>query len=159
MTAYAGQTIPASILDRLENPPMFAGYQSAAQSIPNVTVTAVTMDSEEFDTYNGHSTVSNTSRYTSQFAGYYLVICYAGFAANSVANRYVEVYKNGVSAPNLGQSIIFTPTSFTNSALHSITIVRLEVADYVECRAFQNSGGALNTNPTQTGMAVFWMHA
>lgn len=159
MTAYAGQTIPASILDRLENPPIFAAYQSAVQSIPNTTLTTVTMDTEVYDTYNGHSTVTNTSRYTAQFAGYYLVICYVGFAANATGNRYMEIWKNGVGGVNLGQSIIFTPNITNNSAIHAIVLMRLEVSDYVEGRAFQNSGGALNTNATQTGMTVIWMHA
>ena len=49
----------------LLNPPLFAGYQTTGQSIPSgQSPVAITMDTETIDTYGGHSTTTNASRFT-----------------------------------------------------------------------------------------------
>ncbi|WP_051811950.1 hypothetical protein [Kitasatospora sp. MBT63] len=143
----------------LANTPLFIGTQTVAQSIPNNTITSLTLDSETVDTYNGHSTSVNTSRYTPTVPGYYEVNGVYGPAASASGNRFLLVAKNGV-ATALGQgggaaaaatntgSVQVTDTVFCNGS-----------TDYIEIRAFQNSGGALNTAPSPTGMTVRWVHA
>lgn len=64
MAVFAGQTIKASLLDRLERPPTAELIQTVGQSVPNGTWGIITFDSEVEDSHGGHSTVTNTSRYT-----------------------------------------------------------------------------------------------
>jgi hypothetical protein len=145
----------------LTNPPIFAAYQSAAQSIPNTTITAVGMDTTLIDSYNGHSNVTNNSRYTPTVSGWYLFIGSVSYVQNATGNRLAEFHKNGSgSAVNLGQGA--QPTCDTNnlSTVRALAVVQMNgTSDYVELDAYQTSGGALNTGPSQTGFFAFWMHA
>lgn len=144
----------------LANPPVFKAYQSAAQSIANNSITALGMDTEVVDSYSGHDTVTNNSRYTAVVAGWYLVIGSVAFAANGTGNRLVEIRVNGAgAATNLAQTVILTPGAANGSALTAVSIIQLAVGDYVEAYGYQTSGGALNTSPAQTGMQVVWVHA
>src|SRR4051794_16526480 len=53
--------------------PSCAVYNDAAQSIPDGALTALTFNTEHFDTDSIHSTSSNTSRLTCQTAGIYVI--------------------------------------------------------------------------------------
>jgi hypothetical protein len=143
----------------LTNPPIFSGYQSAAQSIGNNTLVAAALDTTFIDTYGGHSNVTNNSRYIPTVSGFYIVVGTYGAAANSTGNRFVQIFKNGTQV-NLGQNGGQAANSANSGALQVLTIVQCNgTTDYVETYLFQNSGGALNTVNTQTGMQVFWLHA
>lgn len=155
----AGYNVLSAAAQFLANVPLFVGYQSAAQSIPNATLTAIGMDTTGTDLYGGHSNVTNNSRYTPNVAGWFMVVASVGLAANSAANRFAIVYKNGAGV-NLGTAGSFTPTNANSSGNQSIAFVQCNgTTDYLEVIAFQNSGGALNTVPTQSGMQVVWIHA
>lgn len=143
----------------LTTPPLFAGYQSAAQSIANATVTALGIDTTVVDTYGGHSNITNNSRYTAQVAGYYFVIAQVGYAVNATGNRLIEMHKNGGSVLQLGQGVSLAPTVNNNPANQVSALVFLNATDYMEAFTYQTSGGALNTLPSQTGMTVIWIHA
>lgn len=142
----------------LLNLPLFKGYQSAAQSIPNSTTTAIAIDTTAIDTYGGHSNVTNNSRYTAMVAGYYLVIANAGYAANASGNRLVEIHQNGGGALNIAQGVGLGPTTSNNGVVSTATIAFLNSGDYIEAFAYQTSGGALNTYPSQSGLQVIWLH-
>ncbi|MEU4296336.1 hypothetical protein [Kitasatospora aureofaciens] len=146
-------------LTYLLNRPMFEGYQSAAQSIANGSLTAVAIDTNLVDTYGGHSTTTNNSRYTCQTgaAGWYLVTCAAGFTANANGARALEIHKNG-TAVKLGYAGTDDSRTDIAAALQATAIVQLAVGDYLEGYVYQTSGGALSTNPVATGMTVIWMH-
>jgi hypothetical protein len=92
-----------------------------------------------------HSTVTNTSRITIQTAGRYLVCCNVYYAANATGTRFVDVLKNGTTAPAGSGLRISTASSGTANLFFASTLV-LVVGDYIECRVHQNSGGALNCN-------------
>jgi hypothetical protein len=68
-------------------------YNSANQSIPNDADTALTFDSERFDTNAFHSTATNTSRIT--IPGMYLVFGGIEFAASATGLRYLYFRLNG----------------------------------------------------------------
>jgi hypothetical protein len=58
----------------LANPPICACYQTTAQtSIAANTWTPITYTVNKVDTYSGHSTTTNTSRYVAQVPGWYKV--------------------------------------------------------------------------------------
>jgi hypothetical protein len=143
----------------LTNPPVFQAYQSSAQSIANGALTAMGLNTTAVDTYSGHSNVTNNSRYTPTAPGYYLCLGQIGYAANGTANRLGVFYKNGASVP-LGQIGVFTPTSGNNAVTPASTLIQCNgTTDYIELFGYQNSGGALNTVPDQTGFVALFVHA
>lgn len=161
-TRITGAIYQADVTDSvtfLANVPVFQGYQSAAQSIGNGSLTALGLDTEEVDTYNGHDTVTNNSRYTPTVAGYYLVLGCYGYAANATGNRFAFVYKNGALVVR-GQNGGPAPGAANTGVTQVAAVVYCNGStDYVETYCYQSSGGALNTTNTQSGMTVYWAHA
>jgi hypothetical protein len=122
--------------------PMFIGRQTITQSVANTVWLPLTMDTEVLDTHGGHSTVTNTTRYTAQLAGWYEVRGRAAFANNTNGSRGCRVHYNGTfiqgaaniaAAGNLAGIMEVTHTLF------------LGVGDFVEIAGGQNSGGSLST--------------
>lgn len=149
-------TYVSGILDSLMNPPSAKAYSVASQSIPTGTNTLVTFDSESWDNNSMHSTSTNTSRITVPVAGVYLCSWYVRFAASAtLAYRIVQVMKNGVvqDESSLGHSA--TTTIAEGSGCQQL---KCAANDYIEIRAFQNTGSALSldaaTNPPS--LAVTW---
>ncbi|MFC8676667.1 hypothetical protein ACFUEN_28780 [Streptomyces griseorubiginosus] len=124
--------------------PRFKGYASTTQSVASGTTdTAIALDTEDYDSDNGHSTVTNNSRYTVQVAGTYLIAATLGFATNATGNRKVGINVNGANARGgVVQSNAFASNSFCASV---VTEQALAVGDYVELVGWQTSGAALNT--------------
>ena len=119
-------------------------YNSSTQSINDSTYTAITFDSEDLDVGGLHSTVSNTSRLTVPTGcdGFYLVMGSLDFASNSVGVRGGQIFKNGATELIYEQSVMAGTASII--ILHIMWLGNLVATDYVELRAFQSSGGALN---------------
>lgn len=129
----------------LANPPLAKMRNSAGQSVANSTPTALTWDTEDFDTAGGHSTSSNTSRYTCQTgtAGKYRVHGVAYWTGNATGVRETWLRVNGVDVPG---SMARMPSATTGAmTAEQETIVQLAVGDYVEVFVQQTSGGALAT--------------
>jgi hypothetical protein len=124
--------------------PTFAGCRltkSAAQAIPNNTDTALTFDTETFDTDGYHSTVTNTSRITipAGKGGYYQFSAACAFdGASAVGSRFAYLFKNG--------SKIWTGTSIAPSNTTTVeTLIYTQIAsavatDYFEFFVFQDRG-------------------
>lgn len=155
-TTSFGNPVSADI-NFLIAPPIFLGYQSAAQSIPNNAFTAITFDTEVVDSYGGHSTVSNTSRYTAQVAGWYDVIGKVSWVANATGRRIATLYVNGSELAYTRGEGIASATAVAASC-YALAPVFLNATDYVEVYGLQNSGGALNTGASPTTLAVRWVH-
>jgi hypothetical protein len=124
----------------------FAGasaYKSTNQSISNNTTTAVTFNTENFDTDAFHDNSTNTSRFTvpAGKGGYYLVNGSITFAANSAGIRSVYVYKNGAVAGYVTQT---APTSSGFAILNFNFTIKTVATDYIEVFCYQSSGGALD---------------
>lgn len=131
----------------LVNPPLFVGEQHTAQSIANITWTAVTLDTSIVDSYNGYSTTVNPSRYTAAVSGWYSAGGAAYFAANATGIRAAAVYVNGAV---ILRSLLIIPNAGTSRqsvgtipGLH----VFLNANDYAELWVYQSSGAALGTQP------------
>jgi hypothetical protein len=120
-------------------------YISSDQTIPNATWTAITFDSEVFDTDGIHSTVSNTDRFTVQTTGYYLllgeVIWYGG---GSGIRRITGIGKNGLAGGAGTLAYAWNGVATFNNVQVCNTIVYLEAGDYVTLCAYQDSGGNLD---------------
>lgn len=128
--------------------------KSAAQSINNTTETAVTFDTEIWDTHNFHSNVTNTDRVTPTVAGYYRVTVVGAWSgASTTGERRIFVSKNGVSqTPNFrnpGQ-LVAQDTPIMGSRLLSMN----GTTDYFGMRVYQASGAALNLIGTASDTAA-----
>lgn len=147
--------------DFLTNPPTFLAYQASAQSIPNNTFTAATLDTEIFDALAGHSTVTNTSRYTFQAAGKYRVDAGGCFTGNTTGFRAVKLAVNGGSGTITSERTAAPASGFDTTVNTSVLLSAL-AGDYVETYIFQNSGGSLSTHAGSgfeyvTFMAAQWI--
>jgi hypothetical protein len=121
----------------------FAGCrltQSTSNAIANTTWSAITYNTETFDTDGFHSTSTNTSRITipSGKGGYYQ---FYGNATIQTTNTTTVInqlfYKNGAE---VSQPYIRTGGVGYDSVMIS-TVLNLSAGDYVEHYMWQNSGG------------------
>lgn len=159
-TRLTGDVYSADVTETgqfLANPPIFKSNQSGAQSIPDSTITAIALNNESKDTYNGHSNVTNNSRYTAQRAGTYMVVMSYAAVANAAGIRLTRIHKNGSYVPP-SQEAVATAGVAIDTNIQVTAFIDLLVGDYVEGVAYQTSGGALNTTPGDTGMSVLWVH-
>jgi hypothetical protein len=103
-------------------------------------------DTELYDPAGAHDNVTNNTRITSQEKGLYLVYADIYFAAGSGSGiRQVSLRKNGTGVA----SNISAGTASGND-LPVVTIINLDVGDYIEAYVYQNSGGNLNISPSGT---------
>jgi hypothetical protein len=146
----------------LTSPPRFRGRQTVAQTLTSAVFAPVTLDTEDEDNYSGHSTSTNTSRYTAQVAGWYLCSGSVGFVGNATGRRATEWLKNGAVVS--GSQLAWAPGVATAVEFPAETIlIFLAVGDYVEIGAYQESGGNLNTDVAftnvQSSMSVIYHSA
>ena len=123
----------------------FAGcsvYKSAAQSTTSSTPTAVTYDTELYDTDGYHSTVSNTERFTvpAGKAGYYLFTGSIQWTTGLTGYRDIYLMLNASTVIAMAFAIVDNAGYPTPQ---NTVIVYLAVGDYVWMTGEQSSGGAL----------------
>lgn len=127
-------------------PPAFSVYQSAGQTVPNVTNTKLQFQSKEFDTGGFFDNTTNY-RFQPTVAGYYELQ-----ATGSLSGLlYVSIYKNGAEYKR-GQQLTNNATGIAAGiATSASALVFLNGStDYVEVWAFQASGSSQTTftNPS-----------
>lgn len=118
-------------------------WRSSDMSITDSTYTAIQFDTDIYDPYGFHSTVSNTSRLTvpAGLAGTYRICGRWGDWAGSGAGRgSITIRLNGTT--DIGRSAhwlaaVGAATSWTS------THYDLAAGDYVELRAYQDSGATV----------------
>lgn len=120
-------------------------YRSTAQSINNGAWTAISFDTEQFDTYNLHDNSVNPTRITLPNAGRYLVTGQANFVSSVAgAIRGVSIRRNGVSY--LAAYYVAPIGGGNETAMPTSAIIETTAAnDYIELCVYQDSGGTLNT--------------
>lgn len=141
-------------------PPTFKGRQGTLQSISSATYTPITWDTEDVDSAGGHSTSSNTSRYTAVYPGWYLLNGGVAFAASATASYRQTAWSVNGSIVTDYINNATTIASVVVSLAARGTTVYLNVGDYVELQGWQNTGGALNTSVAsglQSSMTVTWV--
>jgi hypothetical protein len=120
-------------------------FNSANLSITNATDTALTFNSETFDSDpNGaiHDTASAQARLTIRTAGLYLFVAGVSFATNATGYRQVYLRVNGtavlasVTCPAVSASV---QTDIVVTAVNTMA-----ATDFCEVIVVQTSGGALN---------------
>lgn len=147
---FAGQKLTGSLLNQVTassnfwtNPPYFSMYQSISQSIPNNTLTTITMDTPEWDTDSGRAATTPFG-YTipAGMTGRWAFRWGASWNANITGSRKVELFKNGAVV----RSAVFNTTN--NADIYAMTGSRtlaVNAGDVMTVVALQNCGGGLGT--------------
>jgi hypothetical protein len=136
--------------------PRFSGYASTAQAFATGTsYSPLNLDAEVYDSEGGHSTTTNSSRYTVQVPGLYRITAQSAFAVNSSGARAVAIGVNG-TASKACQGAPPPSNSWSNQVTWE---TYLNVGDFVEAMTWQNSGGALSTVTGGMGpsLSVWWI--
>lgn len=149
-TAVAGQPTRASLqfnalaaqVAWLLSPPLCIMKQTVAQAaLVTGTFNDVLWDTEEIDRDGGHSTVTNTNRYTAVTAGWYEVATSILWTSNTAGLRLLRLGVNGTTFYRISDAPSATVSgSATSSGVGSVF---LNVGDYVTVQARQDSGGNL----------------
>jgi hypothetical protein len=120
-------------------------FKTAAQAVANGTEVNLTFDAESIDTNNFHSNTTNNTRLTvpTGYAGKYLINGTIAYAANATGQRRVYIFVNGSLVALTSSVSAGGATTFWTQ----ISSVRnLSAGDYVELRAYQESGITIDAN-------------
>jgi hypothetical protein len=120
--------------------PRARAYNSANISINTATLTALTFNSERWDTDTIHDTAVNTGRLTCKTAGLYTLSASIAFASNATGVRFVGIKINGVYVAFHGGAA----ASGLDTRVTVATQYEMAVNDFAEVDVYQDSGGALN---------------
>lgn len=130
-------------LEFLVDPPSCSVYDSGTQSVGNGATAVLDADSENYDNDAMHSTSSNTSRLSIQTAGRYLIQARVRFSGDADGFRQIDVITNGGS-PQILSSSRPEPSGTLPCYLTGTLSLVLSDGDYIEVRAYQNAGNALD---------------
>lgn len=160
LTAADWNTYVRDNANFLYQPPRVDVYHSTDQSIANATDTALSFDSERYDTDTMHSTVTNNSRVTVNTEGLYTVSAGIEFASNTTGSRQVVIQVNGSSSI----AVANTPSGATLGVvrLSTSTTWYASAGDYFQVLVYQDSGGALNAlgvQPRAPFLRAAWVGA
>lgn len=139
-----GQTevkeVPAALAARYKTA---AGQSIANNPIPPAIVDFGTVD---FDTHS-RVTTGAAWKFTANVAGIYVVnacILYSSTTGWIDAEAgYIALYKNGALVCFLDRKDSYGSASAVFMMLHGTTSIQLAATDYIDIRAFQNSGASL----------------
>lgn len=120
-------------------------FSSVAQTINNITWTTLSWNSEEYDTDNYHSTVSNTNRITIATAGYYRLFGKATFVTNATGLRVSRFLLNGATIIAYGKQ--FNGNASADTIILDAYLIRyFNAADYITFDVYHSSGGTLDVS-------------
>lgn len=139
MAFTAGQKVRAADLNGIATFPVAQMFSNTVQSLPNNTWTSLLLDSESFDTHNGHSTTSLTSRWVvpAGWGGYYQVRT-GLYLDGTGGDGLLRLARNGLAIR--GATVRQTLTT-TYSGMQSSIIVLLAPGEYVEGQVNQTTTG------------------
>ena len=121
------------------NTPAFRAGLSSAQSISNGTYTTIIFNSEQYDTNNAYNTSNGRFTVPSGESGKYFFYGHYRYQTASSFNSNIEIHKNGSQVAHFGGG---TKSNYpSNSISYSAD---LSVGDYIEVKAWQESGGSLD---------------
>jgi hypothetical protein len=133
----------------LGDPPGALLRQIVAQGCTNAAFTGLTFTQEDYDNVNGHSNVTNNTRYTCQVAGRYQLSGKVSFVTNTNGRRITLWRLNGTTTvPGSQISRAVGAGADEKSFDCAVITTVLAVGDYVEMMVYQDSG----TNPLNTAV-------
>ena len=161
-TVAVGDKITASLwnddvrdaVNFLTDPPRCKLRKSVTQVIPTATNTAITWDTEVYDTDTMHDNATNNTRITFTTAGTYLITLNAMWGASATGTRRIVIEKNGTTY-GTGTAVI-TPfaTPGVNFAYNGATVsveAQFSAGEYILVWGYQDSTANLNFAGTAEG--------
>lgn len=132
--------------------PLAVLRQTVAQNILTNTWTSITFDAEDLDTDGGHSTVTNTSRYTAVTAGWFQCFGHVSISADAAGpRRYLGFRKNGSGTDLPTHGYVSVAATSESVGLTCSAMIYLSVGDWVQIVVLQDSGSTLSTIVTTEG--------
>lgn len=164
-TFVAGEIVLASYFNAnirdvnnyLLAPPVLELNQIVAQSVPNNAFTAFTFTSEVVDSSGMHDNVTNNSRGTAVYPGWYRMSGATAFAPNGTASRGAQLAVNAVALTGGTNLSITVGAAHNHAQVVRTKLAFLNVSDYGQLLGFQLSGGALNSVAGGSDCASFSM--
>lgn len=143
------------IATKLNQPlPQARVYNSSNISTSTATITALSFDSERYDSGALHATGGTASRLTAQITGLYHIGGNIRWAASATGIRQIAVRLNGTTFI----AVQYITATGGDTALSIATDWQMTKGDYVELTAYQTSGGTLNVITSDALSPEFWMH-
>ncbi len=124
--------------------------RTATLSFTSGTSKFINWTAENYDTHDMHDPVTNNTRITIPKDGKYLIVLNARFVTNSTGDRWCGIYING-SAKELN---VQSASNNTSCDLAMSALRTLNKDDYIEGKAFQDSGGNLNLDFFGSNLSV-----
>jgi hypothetical protein len=161
-TFTAGQKLTAA---QLNLKPALHVYQlsGATQSILNNTPTVITFTGELLDTINGHSTVTNTSRYTPPVPGHYQCIGMVAMTGATSGPFLANFWKNGAAQVESKYSTehAVNQASLANTCMAESVLFLNGSTDFVELVVQHFFGSTQSTSASATNggsyMTITWI--
>jgi hypothetical protein len=168
-TFVAGEVVLASYFNTNINgpigwllaPAILRVRQTAQQTLTSATFAALLFDVEDVDSTGMHSTVTNTTRATAVYPGWYLFQGGCGFTslATPAGRRGVRWQVNGATIN--GSGVQFQTASTSSGAMGARNVLLfLNTGDYAEEQAVFEGGGTTTTSVTaeqQPSMDCAWV--
>jgi hypothetical protein len=130
------------VAELVYNTPAARVYHSADQALTSGNQVLLVFNSERFDAYAMHSTVSNTSRLTCQRAGLYRISATVAVTADATGYRQGVLLLNGATVIDVDR--VLSVTVALDAVVKLGCVYQLALNDYVEVGVLQNSGSTLN---------------
>lgn len=131
------------------NPPVAELRQTVSVNVTSGgTGVLMTFTAEDIDTDGGHDNAVNPGRYTSQVWGYYRIGGAVSFASNATGRRGCWWRRNGTVLD--GSEVVMAAGNNIVTVPARSKILELDVGEYLELIAFQDSGSTLATAVTAT---------
>jgi hypothetical protein len=150
-----GCTVSNTVTDPFNNvigPNVCVVTGSTTQSIPNNVYTSLNWDANITDTTRLHNTVTNNNNIYIKTSGWYLVSAQVTFSANAAGSRSIRLTKNGVVIDRT--TVRFPPVAGFSVSANTSIVIELVSGDVIAAEAFQDSGGALNTENNQSQLSI-----
>jgi hypothetical protein len=125
---------------------------NAHQAIPNGAVTALTFNTERFDTDLIHDPAVNPTRLTCRTAGIYEIGASVEWDNSGAGVDRILMLKQGAVEVSRDRR---APKAFQTQSC--ATLAQLAVNDYVEVHAYQDAGGPLNVVASSSYSPGLWM--
>lgn len=130
------------------SPPIAELRQTVLQTLTTATATAITFTTEDVDTdvdgVGGHDNVTNNTRFTARYAGWYLVSGGVVYAVNATGPRYAWWRVNGTDV-NGSTGVMNAFASNFISVQARTKLLYLNINDYVELIGYHEAGSNLDT--------------
>lgn len=139
---------------------LFFARQTVAQTITAATDVALTFTTEDIDVALGHSTATNTSRYTAQAAGKYRLTGSIAIPNFGVAGALIigAFYKNGAQLASNAKVGLANPAAQSHLVMPNY-YVSLAAGDYVELVVRNATGFTTDVSGQQSTFGVEWVGA